>query len=166
MSNDLRPFVLEDLGLSAALQALVEQLAEQLPRADVHCEIVGHERHFPSELELTTFRIAQEALNNVRKHASTAKRVDLTLFFEEWGILVTVEDDGPGFSVPSVQSLMRAQHLGLAGMIERAQLFGGSLTISSVPGEGTQVSLRLDADALSDGIHSFGQASTYPRSRQ
>ena len=159
MSHDLRPSILEDLGLSAALQAGVDQLATQLPSASVYYEIVGHEKHLPPELELTAFRIVQEALNNVRKHASAAKRVDLVLFFEEWGIMVNIEDDGPGFRVPSKQSLIRARHLGLAGMVERAQLFGGNLSITSTPGKGTQISLRLNTRVPTGGSTDWNKPS-------
>jgi signal transduction histidine kinase len=159
MSNDLRPFILEDLGLPAALQAMAEQLADQMPKTNIHYEIVGHERQLPPEMELTAFRITQEALNNARKHASAAAHVTVTLFFERWGILITVEDDGPGFSMPDTQSLMRSQHLGLAGMMERAQLFGGSLSIATTHGAGTSVSLQLITETQPNEHANASQAS-------
>jgi signal transduction histidine kinase len=143
ISHHLRPFALEDLGLAPALQALARDLAQQLPNAQVHCEVVGKEARLPHELELTVFRIAQEALNNVRRHAKTATRVNIALIFEDWGIMLMVEDDGIGFELAARETLMSAGHLGLTGMIERAQLFGGELNIASEPGEGTTVSLRL-----------------------
>ncbi len=151
MSNDLRPFILEDLGLSAALHAVSEESAAQMPAARVHCEIVGDERRLSPELELTVFRVVQEALTNVRKHAPAATQVNVTLYFEEWGILVTVEDNGPGFQPPDIQALARHGHLGLAGMYERASLFDGELSITSAPGEGTTITLHLPSPREREG---------------
>lgn len=146
MSTNLRPFILEDLGLAAALQALTRELATELPAAHVTGEIVGEERRLPPEIELTAFRIVQEALTNVRKHAGpTVSRVTVALIYEAWGILILVEDDGPGIDLPPVADLVRDGHLGIAGMVERAQLFGGTLDVISAPGEGTTVRLRLEA---------------------
>jgi len=147
MSNDLRPLILEDLGLPAACQVSCEELSQQLPEARVHCEIVGDERRLAPELELTVFRVIQEALTNVRKHAPSATQVNVTLYFEDDEILATVEDNGPGFQPPDVQALVREGHLGLAGMHERAHLFDGEVDIASAPGEGTTTALRLPAHA-------------------
>ncbi|HEV8635117.1 MAG TPA: histidine kinase [Chloroflexota bacterium] len=143
MSNNLRPSALEDLGLVPAVRALTGELAEQLGDTEVCCEVVGRELRLSPELELTAFRIAQEALTNVRRHAKTATRVDVALIFAEWGLALLVEDDGCGFAAPDRDTLMREGHLGLVGMVERAQLFGGELRIASTPGEGTTVTLRL-----------------------
>ena len=154
LSHNLRPSALEDLGLAAALRVLTRELGEELPNIRVHCEVVGQEIRLPREVELTTFRIAQEALSNVRKHARSATRVDVALVFEEWELMLMVEDDGEGFEVTDRESLLRDGHLGLAGMIERAQLFGGALSVVSTPGEGTALSLRLPS--LTPG----GQAGT------
>jgi signal transduction histidine kinase len=143
ISKDLRPFVLEDLGLTVALDVLARDLGAQLPQAHVSCEIVGKEVRLPPELELTAYRIAQEALNNVRKHAAGATRVNIALFYEDWGIQLMVEDNGRGFELVDREALARGGHLGIAGMVERAQLFGGEINVSSVPGEGTTMSLRL-----------------------
>ena len=143
LSNALRPFILEDLGLPAALNALSEELAQQIPGARVHCEIVGDERRLAPELELSAFRVIQEALTNVRKHALDATRVNVTLYFETWGVLVTVEDNGPGFHPPDVQAVVQQGHLGLAGMYERANLSDGEISITSAPGQGTIIAFRL-----------------------
>ena len=142
LSNHLRPHVLEDLGLAAALQAITSDLEAQLPQVQAHCEVVGHRSSLPSELELTVFRIAQEALTNVRKHAKSATRVSVALIYEPEAVELLVEDNGPGFD-RATPSAAEEGHLGLAGMEERAQLFGGSLTVESVPGQGTSVMLHL-----------------------
>jgi signal transduction histidine kinase len=143
VSNDLRPLILEDLGLPAALQALSEDLSQHMPDARVHCEIVGVEQRLAPELELAVFRIVQEALTNVRKHAPTATQVNVTLYFEEEQVLATVEDNGPGFPSPDVRGLVRQNHVGLTGMYERAHLCGGEVGITSTPGKGTTAVLRL-----------------------
>jgi signal transduction histidine kinase len=143
MSNDLRPFILEDLGLLPALEYLTEEAEQELETAQIHTEIVGDERRLAPELELTVFRIVQEALTNVRKHARDASRVNVTLYYEDWGVLLTVEDDGPGFETADRAERIRRGHLGLAGMAERAQLFDGELEVTSSPGRGTTVELRL-----------------------
>lgn len=140
LSNNLRPHVLEDLGLSAALRALAHEVERQLPTVRVHCEVVGEETSLPAEAELTVYRIAQEALTNVRKHAPDATRVSVELIYAAGGVELVVQDDGPGFDVAAAPA---EGHLGLAGMRERAQLFGGRLEIESAAGQGTTVLLRL-----------------------
>lgn len=92
---------------------------------------------------MTVFRVVQEALTNVRKHTSSATRVTVALFYEDWGVDLLVEDDGPGFHVPGSGPMAESGHLGLIGMTERAQLFGGTLEVESQPGQGTTVRLRL-----------------------
>ena len=144
MSNSLRPSILEDLGLWPAIQIIARDLERQLPRTKIQCEVVGREARLPAELELTVFRIAQEALNNIRKHATSATRVNIALIFDDvWGVALMVEDDGPGFEALDAASQVCSGQLGLMGMAERAQLFGGSLSIVSAPGEGATVSLYL-----------------------
>ncbi len=145
LSQDLRPSVLEDLGLTAALRVLARELGEELPNAQVQSEVVGQEVGLPTEIELTAFRVAQEALTNVRKHATSATRVDVALVYEDRGLTLMVEDNGGGFEMVSMETLVRDGHLGIAGMVERAQLFDGELSIVSTPGEGTSVNLRLPA---------------------
>ncbi len=144
MSRDLRPLILEDLGLVAALQTIAEDLERELGNgARVSCEVLGEERRLPPETELTAFRIVQEALTNVRKHALNATRVYVTVQFQENDLLVRVEDNGPGFEyVPSVLG-SDTEHLGLMGMKERAELLNGDLGLYSRPGEGTQIILWL-----------------------
>ncbi len=145
LSNNLRPHVLEDLGLSAALRAITHDLEQQMANAQAHCEVVGRERALPEEVELTVYRIAQEALANVRKHAPEASRVSVALIFEPDAVELVVEDDGPGFDADGDRPA--DGHLGLTGMRERARLFGGRLSIESAPGEGTTVLLRLPTGA-------------------
>jgi signal transduction histidine kinase len=151
MSNNLRPSVLEDLGLVPALQFLIRELGQQLPEAKANFEVVGEEVRLAPEVELAAFRIAQEALSNVRKHAPSAGRVSMALVFDEREVTLVVEDDGPGSHLVSPEALLHQGHLGLAGMAERARLFGGDLAVETGPGRGTTVILRLPATAFPNG---------------
>jgi signal transduction histidine kinase len=163
MSYNLRPFMLEDLGLPAALRSLSQELDVQTPDVDVHYEIAGTVRKLAPDVELTIFRIVQEALHNVRKHAIVggATHVSVALIYEDWGTLVLIEDDGPGTDLPSTDELVRQGHLGIAGMVERARLFGGVLDVVTSPGEGTTVRLRLgDGLVQSDTIARMGRQTT------
>ncbi len=144
MSRDLRPLILEDLGLVAAIQTIAEELDEQLPQTSVFCEVIGRERRLPLDVELTTFRIVQEALTNVRKHAVGADRVYVTVQFKDESLQLRVEDNGCGFLLSDQSLRSRGERLGLLGMQERAELIGGQLTIHSQPDEGTMVVLDLD----------------------
>ena len=139
----MRPSILEDLGLPAALQALCNDLQKQMPSIQCQCVVTGEERRLSPDLELAAFRVVQEALGNIRKHVRSVTRVEVQMEFGENEIWTVVRNDGPVFPTPDVRSLVRNGHLGLAGMYERARLFHGELNISSDPAMGTTVSLRL-----------------------
>lgn len=143
-SQDLRPSILDDLGLLPTL----EELTADLNRQDgLHAEfrVKGEERRLSSEMELTLFRIAQEALNNVRRHAD-AEHVITTVELSDSAVTLTVEDDGKGFNPPTLTDHPTAGgKLGLIGMHERARLLGGSLILDSEPGRGTKVIVNVPA---------------------
>ena len=140
-SRDLRPSILDDLGLRAALEWLVEQL-ETEHKVECHLIVVGQERRLASETEVMIFRIVQEAIRNIRKH-SQASKAEVTVKFERKETTITVKDNGVGFQLlESVGDLTRAGKLGLAGMQERAQLLGGSLSIQPEPGRGTTIVVK------------------------
>ncbi len=141
--NDLRPFVLEDLGIVAAVQSIGDELAQQMPNCAVQYDINGALRRLDPDVELTAFRIIQQAAHNVRSHAPTAKNVQFGLFFEENQLTASVQDDGPGFNVTDPQTLMRQGHLGIAGMHERAALMGGEVKVTSIPQAGTLIYMRI-----------------------
>ncbi len=141
-SQDLRPSVLDDLGLVPALEWLTSDLTKHFSIA-VEMKVMGKVRRFPPEVELVLFRIAQEALRNVWKH-SGAERAGVTLEFGDGKAVLTVRDEGKGFGLPErLDDLTVAGKLGLAGMQERAQLIGGSLGLESEPGKGTTVTLEV-----------------------
>jgi signal transduction histidine kinase len=147
MSNNLRPSVLEDLGLVPALQYLIRELGEHLPEAKANFEVVGEEERLKPEVELAIFRIAQEALSNVRKHAPSAGRVSMALVFDDLEVTLVVEDNGPGFNMAPSPAMLQQGHLGLTGMEERTRLLGGTLDIETAIGKGTTVILRFSRPA-------------------
>jgi signal transduction histidine kinase len=136
-SQDLRPPVLDDLGFVAAVRGLTRNLEEAGVQTEL--EVSGSPyRLFPEE-ELVLFRIAQEALNNARRHAD-ARRARVTISFRDNNVQMVIEDNGRGFDAPDrLVDLAMSGKLGLIGMHERARILGGTLRIDSEPGEGTKV---------------------------
>jgi signal transduction histidine kinase len=138
--RDLRPIYLEDLGLVPALEMLSQAL-RQPDRPVLALTVKGEPRRLSPEQELAIYRIVQEALNNVIKHAR-AHRAEVKLIFEA-ELRLTISDDGGGFSVPDrVEALTELGHFGLIGLRERAELIGARLTITS-SSRGTTVELRM-----------------------
>ena len=141
-SQDLRPSVLDDLGLIPAIDWLVPELAKHY-KLKIELQIKGEPKRFPPETELVLFRIVQESLRNVGKHAM-ASRVWATADFSEERTAFTIKDNGRGFHPPErIGDLAVSGKLGLTGMQERAQLVGAKLSIRSVPGEGTTVVVEV-----------------------
>ncbi len=140
-STDLRPAILDDLGLAAGLQWLASDL-EQRTGIRALFEVRGRVRRLDRDKELAVFRIAQEALRNVEKH-SHATRVRGCLSFRRGSISASIDDDGAGFAASGGGVAEHSEHLGLIGMQERARLAGGRVTIRSVAGSGTRVQLDL-----------------------
>jgi PAS domain S-box-containing protein len=141
---ELRPTVLEDLGLRAALTNHVRTWSKHfgIP-AQLHTGQSPDER-LPSEVETMMYRLAQEALNNVAKHAR-ADHVDVVLERGSGYVSLIVEDNGIGFDASGVETV--GEGLGLIGMRERAALVGADLQIESTPGVGTSVIVRARAVA-------------------
>jgi len=138
----LRPIYLEDLGLVTALEMLARETS-QANNLIVDFHLLGHERRLPREVELSLYRIAQEALNNVVHHAK-AKRAALNIAFEQ-EIKLEVTDDGIGFNVPnSPTDFAPSGHFGLLGVHERADLIGARLGIESTLGKGTRLTVMLN----------------------
>jgi len=145
-SQDLRPSVLDDLGLLPALEWLTSELSKHFDM-DIEIKVQGAARRFPEETELVMFRIAQEALRNIGKHARS-KKAWVTLNFSPEKTVLTIKDKGKGFKPPErLGDLAALGKLGLAGMQERVQLIGGQLKITSNPGKGTTVIVTVMASA-------------------
>lgn len=139
LSHDLRPATLDRLGLVPALEWLASQVPSEI---SVDVKAFGIERRLPAEVELVLFRIAQEALSNVRRH-SQATKAEVKVEFEDKKTRITVSDNGKGFALPETMGdLVKAGRLGLAGMQERIQLLNGSLKVESEPGSGTTVTVE------------------------
>jgi len=145
-TSDLRPPLLEELGLPRTLRLLGDRIAREEP-TDVTVEIIGEPVALSPELELGLYRLAQEALSNVRRHAQ-ARHASIKLIYGMDRIRLQVKDDGVGFSAPATPTeLVKSGGLGLMGMHERARLFGGKAAITSEPGKGTTVSIIIPLDA-------------------
>ncbi len=136
-ARNLRPSVLDDLGLLPALEWLSGQA-----RTPTRLEVAGAERRLDSAVELTVFRLAQEALNNVDKHAG-AHSAAVRVVFQDGGVEVAISDDGQGFTADQAQARARQGHLGLTGLRERVTLAGGALEVDSTPGQGTTLRFTL-----------------------
>jgi signal transduction histidine kinase len=136
-ARNLRPSVLDDLGLLPALEWLVAQT-----RTPARLEVQGQERRLPPTTELTVFRLVQEALTNVDKHAR-AQSAAVRIVFQDVDVAVTVMDDGAGFDVDGAGQLARQGHLGLMGLRERVALAGGVLDVESALGEGASLRFTL-----------------------
>jgi PAS domain S-box-containing protein len=140
--QDLRPSLLDDLGLIPAVRSLVKGLQES-DGIDAELKVLGGERRFSPEVESLLFRIIQEALNNIRRHAQ-ASETQVAMEFAENRVKVTIADNGRGFELRGgVDDLPRIGKLGLAGMRERARLLGGTLEVNSVPGKGTTLVVEV-----------------------
>ena len=142
-SHELRPGVIDQVGLVPALEILTEELNKE-GNISTSLEIMGHERHLTSEIRLALFRIAQEALNNIRKH-SGATKATIRVKFTRKKIRLTVADNGRGFEVPEMLSDFAGEgKLGLIGMQERARLFDGKFLLKSWVGRGTTVITEIE----------------------
>jgi PAS domain S-box-containing protein len=144
LSQDLRPPALDRLGLVPALEWLASDIGKR-SGINVEVRIHGVSRRFSPEVELVLFRVAQEALRNVWRHAQ-ATRADIIVEFGDRKIRITIKDNGRGFDLPETTGdLVKQGRLGLAGMQERIQLVRGNLRIESEPNEGTIVIIEAPA---------------------
>src|SRR6266498_1819996 len=135
--SDLRPSHLDDLGLSAALRWYAGKIEEH-STIKVRVDIVGEEKDLDDAMKITIFRIIQESLNNIIKHAH-ASHANIYLRFEDKNVRINVRDNGVGFDLDRVGQQHRSRPLlGLVGMEERAALLGGTVSIQSRPSYGTE----------------------------
>jgi len=139
IAMDLRPSVLDDLGVASALGWLCREFGETYPQFDVRVEISAADTDIPDRLVTTIFRCAQELLNNVAKH-SKAARVSLGLSKDPVNIALTVCDDGIGMPHPDSSGSFGRGH-GIRNLRERAQMTGGKMTLSPGPRGGTHVQM-------------------------
>ena len=139
ISKSLHPVMLEELGLVDAIKTYVDKF---IRRDDLNVEIeeIGFDKKLPAQLNLTLYRICQEALLNVVKHAG-AKKVTITLTKGYPDAIMIIRDDGRGFS--SDTKMARLKGFGIAGMKERVRRLSGEFQIRSKPNEGTRIRVTL-----------------------
>ena len=147
--SELRPPMLDTLGLAAALRTLAEDWSLQsgveinlnLPPSTVEIPFL------PADIAVNLYRVAQEALANTAKHAQ-ANNVDISLKESNGTITMTIDDDGCGFTLPDeIGVLTTTGHFGLVGLRERIILIGGKLQLKSSPGKGTHIHIEWAQEA-------------------
>ena len=141
VSYRLRPSALEEFGLDLALRSLVQDMTEP-SEIEVDYNLSLREKRLPFEIESTLYRIAQECMTNVLRHAQ-ATQVAVELFSLPYAICLRVEDNGIGFDPNEMGNGRKRPRLGLIGLQERAEMLGGSLVVKSAPGAGTSVQVRI-----------------------
>ncbi|GHO64865.1 hypothetical protein KSC_037570 [Ktedonobacter sp. SOSP1-52] len=144
LSIDLRPSALDDLGLVPALRWYVKEYQQKFP-VSISFQAVGFKERLNNDLETVLYRIVQEALTNIAKHAQ-AQNATVMLKEDQDGIYATITDDGRGFNADQLRGSPGAgqeRGWGLVGMRERADLFDGTLNIESQPGKGTTVQVYI-----------------------
>jgi PAS domain S-box-containing protein len=144
IASDLRPFILDELGLAATVEWLLETFSEHTAIA-YELSLPAHALDFGIEINTSLFRIIQESLTNIGKH-SKATLVKVQLSIAEKSLVLKITDNGIGIEKASGKP---KKHLGLVGMRERALMLGGRLQIESEPGHGTQIVLHIPGTALS-----------------
>jgi signal transduction histidine kinase len=143
LAHELRPTILDDLGLLPALQGLTQRVAERTGLC-IHMDSAIEGRLAPA-VETALYRIMQEGLTNIAKHAA-ATHVDLQLWCDNGRVHGLLHDDGVGFVVAQVVDRTGLQGLGLLGIQERLEALGGTLQIISAPGQGTTLQITLPVD--------------------
>jgi signal transduction histidine kinase len=147
VSRDLRPQLLQDFGLREALDSLVSDLCRSF-HVEISIRHEGEPYRLRADQELNFYRITQEALSNVMKHAC-ATQVKLLLAFLPNEVILSIEDNGKGFDVPQdLTKLARTGGMGVINMRQRIREIGGCLRIESAPGQGTSLIITLPTEAL------------------
>jgi PAS domain S-box-containing protein len=142
ISRDLKPSILEDLGLFASLQWLVENFSKQHP-VNITLDMEDIDHLFSKDIQVNLYRIFQETLTNISKH-SEAQNVSVSVWNEEGHISFRVEDDGKGFELRKVLTRKYSEKgVGLTAMKERMHIMGGSFDVRSHPGEGTTITFTV-----------------------
>lgn len=142
ISYNLRPYLLERLGLTEALKSLLDDLAD-LEQFRVESEIDDLDNFFDGEMEMNLYRIMQECINNIVKHAA-AKNVYVSIKNDNNNLNIIVKDDGKGFDIQSAAHDEQTRSgFGLIGINERVRMLGGQYTIESVPGNGTKIIIKI-----------------------
>ncbi len=142
ISRDLRPTLLDDLGLAAALESLTSDFSERT-NIDVKIDNNAKDQRLPQEVEIAFYRIVQEALTNIEKHAKKAKHVILKLDQVRKRVTLSISNDGIGFDKTTLDQTNPDRGLGLRNMIDRAELLEGHMTVNSSFDKGTTVIVNI-----------------------
>jgi PAS domain S-box-containing protein len=140
-ARELRPAVLDDLGLIPALHSFVKLFSKRT-RIRVHLKVFAGVEQLDAAGRTVLFRVAQEALTNVSRHAQ-ASRVEVSIEKLPDGICMKIKDDGKSFQVERLMQIRGGKHLGLLGMRERLEMVGGSFDVKSAPGKGTTITANI-----------------------
>lgn len=141
---NLRPMSIDDLGFIPTLRRYIQDFLLR-SGLEVDFVILGDEKRMPPAIEISLFRISQEALSNILKHAQ-AKNVRVAVDIEKNFVMLNIKDNGKGFNMAERQSSggkSKYESLGLVSMKERTELLGGEYTIKSTPGEGTSIIVKI-----------------------
>jgi signal transduction histidine kinase len=143
ISYDLRPPVLADMGIAEALKIYCEEFSKK-NGVEIDFQSAGLQSfHLNSNIEIHLYRLVQEGLNNIRKHANAAQ-VNIMLMGASPNIILTIEDNGQGFDVKTRElALGNEKRMGLRSMKERVNLLGGQITINSRPMQGTKILIKI-----------------------
>jgi signal transduction histidine kinase len=140
---ELRPPSLVHFGLEQAIHSHAEIFTRKFPHLDLNLKLASDHQLLPESVRVAMFRIYQEALSNVVKHAK-ATRVQVSLWLDDREIVLEIQDDGIGFQLPEDWVILARQgHLGLVGMQERAEAIGGAVQVESAPGQGARIRVRI-----------------------
>ena len=143
-SHELRPDMLDRFGLVPSLELLTEEMNSK-EKTSCRMEVIGSKQRLSSEVELTLFRIVQEALHNIRKYAKATQAM-VKIEFADEKVVLYISDNGSGFEVPKMlSSFARRGKLGVMGMKERTRLLNGSFKVESEAGEGTTITVKIPA---------------------
>jgi two-component system sensor histidine kinase DegS len=145
-SRDLRPSILDDLGLVPSLEWYIDELNRDNTTRTVF-QVKGKELRLLPDVEVNLFRIVQEALRNVVRHANAAG-AKVSVYFQDHEVSVAISDNGKGFDSKPLGDLLRHGKLGLAGMHERVKLLGGKIDIDSKEGVGTTLYITIPTDRV------------------
>jgi two-component system, NarL family, sensor histidine kinase DegS len=139
---DLRPMMLDDLGLAPTLRRYLHDFGEK-HNLTINLHLVGEERRQPAHVEVTIFRVIQSLLNNIQEHAN-ASNVQVSLELQPGSVITRVEDDGSGFNVQeALDQASQKRHVGLTAIREQVEMLGGRVQIESEIGQGSRASIVI-----------------------
>lgn len=142
-AKELRPPTISNFGLEKAIRSHVEDIQEKNPDIQIDLNLAQDRQYLPEDIRLALFRVFQQSLTNVLRHAE-AKNVQVQFSFDAEGAYLEIVDDGKGFVVPkSWVEFARQGHYGLAGAAERVDLLGGTFAVESQPGQGTTIRVAV-----------------------